>query len=71
MPPVPGAVLIRLGSVFSAAGVPTRTVKFFLGVIPLRDMVCPAINVSRNVVSSLLLARKFDMWDEKIFMKDW
>lgn len=70
MPPVPGAGLICMGSVFSAIGVPPGTVMFFLCIDSLCDMAMTVVNVGCNVASSLLVAKKFDMWDEKKYMKD-
>ncbi len=69
MPPVPGAGLICMGSVFSAIGVPPETVMFFLCIEPLCDMASTVINVGCNVASTLLVAKKFDMWDDKKYMK--
>ncbi len=69
MPPVPGAGLICMGSVFSAIGVPPETVMFFLCIEPLCDMAATVVNVGCNVASSLLVAKKFDMWDDKKYMK--
>ena len=70
MPPVPGAGLICMGSVFSAIGVPPETVMFFLCIEPICDMANTAVNVACNVASSLLVAKRFNMWDENIYMKD-
>lgn len=67
MPPVPGGGIIALSSVFTAIGVPTEAVMVFLCVEPILDMGDTMANVSCNVTSSLLLAKKFDMLDEEIY----
>ena len=69
MPPVPGAGVICLGSVFAAIGVPVSDVAFFLCIDPLIDMLNTVANVFCNVFSTILVAQKNDMWDEDVYRK--
>lgn len=70
MPPLPGAGLVAQSSVFAAIGVPPEAVILFLCVEPICDMVDTVANVGCNVASALLLAKKFDMWDEERYRKE-
>ena len=69
-PAVPGGVIIAMSSVFGAIGLPPTTVTVFLFVISVCDMDNTLLNVSCNVTSSVLLAKKFNMIDEKIYKSD-
>lgn len=70
VPGIPGAGLIVMSSVFAAVGLPVAAVTFFLCVNPIVDMFSTVLNVSCNVCSSLLLARKEGMLDEAVYRKD-
>ena len=68
MPAVPGGGLIAMATIFAAFGIPTQAVMLFMCVEALADMFDTLNNVSVNMASSLLLAKKCDMWDEKIYL---
>lgn len=70
MPPVPGAGIVGLSSVFAAIGVPPEMVMVFLCVEPIFDMGDTLSNVVCNVTSFGLLTKKSDMWDEKRYGKE-
>ncbi len=70
VPGIPGAGLIVMSSVFAAVGLPVAAVTIFLCVNPIVDMFSTVLNVSCNVCSSLLLARKEGMLDEAVYRKD-
>lgn len=67
MPPIPGGIIVSLSALFIAIGVPPAAVAVFLCVEPFLDMGNTVTNVICNVASSVLLAKKFDMLDEKIY----
>lgn len=67
MPPIPGGGIIAWSSVFAAIGAPPEAVMVFICVEPILDMGNTMINVFCNITSSVLLAKKFDMIDEKIY----
>ncbi|MBQ9616448.1 MAG: cation:dicarboxylase symporter family transporter [Selenomonadaceae bacterium] len=67
-PAVPGGGLIAMATVFAVFGIPTQAVVVFMCVEVLADMFDTLNNVSVNIASSLLLAKKCDMWDEKIYL---
>ena len=68
MPAVPGGGLIAMATIFAAFGIPTQAVMLFMCVEALADMFDTLNNVSVNMASSLLLAKKCDMWDEKVYL---
>ena len=68
MPAVPGGGLIAMATVFAVFDIPTQAVVVFMCVEVLADMFDTLNNVSVNIASSLLLAKKCDMWDEKIYL---
>ena len=57
-----------MATVFAVFGIPTQAVVVFMCVEVLADMFDTLNNVSVNIASSLLLAKKCDMWDEKIYL---
>lgn len=67
MPPVAGGGVIALATVFAVVGVPPSAVVFFIFLEHLTGMFETVNNVMANVASSLLLAKKCDMWDEKVY----
>lgn len=67
MPAVPGGGLIAMTTIFAAFGIPTQAIMLFMCVEAVVDMFDTLNNVSVNTASSLLLAKKCDMWDEKIY----
>ena len=68
MPAVPGGGLIALATIFAAFGIPVQAVIVFMCVEVVVDMFDTLNNVSVNMASSLLLAKKCDMWEEKIYL---
>jgi len=69
VPGVPGVGFIMMSSVFAAVGLPVEAVTFFLCVDPVVDMFCTTLNVSCNICSSMLLARKEGMLDEDVYRR--
>ena len=67
MPTMPGGSIIAWGSVFGGIGVPPETTVVFFCVSPVLDMFETMTNVFCNITASVLLAKKFDMLDEKIY----
>jgi Na+/H+-dicarboxylate symporter len=64
---VPGAGLVTLAMVLAQAGLPVEGIALILGVDRLLDMVRTVVNVTGDVVVTLIVARGEGQFDEEVF----
>ncbi|MBP6700631.1 MAG: dicarboxylate/amino acid:cation symporter, partial [Halioglobus sp.] len=64
---VPGVGLVTLAMVLAQAGLPVEGIGLILGVDRLLDMVRTAVNVTGDVVVTLIVARGEGQLDEEVF----
>jgi Na+/H+-dicarboxylate symporter len=64
---VPGAGMVTLAMVLAQAGLPVEGIALILGVDRLLDMVRTAVNVTGDVVVTLIVARGEGQFDEEVF----
>jgi len=67
---VPGAGLVTLAMVLAQAGLPVEGIALILGVDRLLDMVRTVVNVTGDVVVTLIVARGEGQFDEEVFNRD-
>ncbi len=64
---VPGAGLITLAMVLAQVGLPVEGIALIIGVDRLLDMVRTAVNVTGDVVVSVIVAQSEKQLDEEVF----
>jgi Na+/H+-dicarboxylate symporter len=64
---VPGAGLVTLAMVLAQAGLPVEGIALILGVDRLLDMVRTVVNVTGDVVVTLIVAKGEGQFDEEVF----
>jgi len=67
---VPGVGLITLALVLEQAGLPVEGIALIIGVDRLLDMVRTAVNVTGDMVVSVVVARSENQLDEAVFHAD-
>jgi Na+/H+-dicarboxylate symporter len=67
---VPGVGLITLALVLQEAGLPVEGIALIIGVDRLLDMVRTAVNVTGDMVVSVIVARSEQQFDEAVFLAD-
>ncbi|GFZ96603.1 dicarboxylate/amino acid:cation symporter [Dyella caseinilytica] len=62
---IPGAALVVMGLVLSAAGLPLEAIAIIAAVDRLLDMCCTAVNVSSDAVTAVMVAKSEGALDEE------
>jgi Na+/H+-dicarboxylate symporter len=67
---VPGVGLVTLALVLEQAGLPVEGIALIIGVDRLLDMVRTAVNVTGDMMVSVVIAKSEKQFDENVFLSD-